>query len=126
LVRRAATEALSNLVPDQGLIDYLAVGDKIRLWLLLSEDAESDFETARAACGCLASLAYHPETAAAMRRFGATERLAVLCLPDKCPHGEISHRAAVALTALAETEWVGDAEAQKLSSVSVFFSCVVA
>jgi len=81
LVRRAATEALSNLVPEEGLVDYLATGDKIRLWILLAEDWESDVETARAASGCLASLAYEPKTAAAMRRFGAVERLAVLCLP---------------------------------------------
>jgi len=116
-VRRAATELLSNLVPDDEFVNYLAMGDKVRLWLLLAEDWETDMATARAAAGCLASLAADPRTAAAMRRYGATDRLAAMCLPELCPHGAISHRAVVALVNLSECPWLGDDEAARLAAM---------
>jgi len=105
LVRRAATEALANLVPCDGIVEWLAHGDKVRLWVLLTEDWDADMPTSRGASGCLAQMAYEPKVASRMRRFGGTERLANVIV-DGCPHGEIVWRIAVTLRALSETEFV--------------------
>jgi len=104
LVRRAATEALCNLFPDEEFLKFLAHGDKARLWILLAEDWEADMATSRAAAGCLAQVAYEPKIASRMRRFGATQRLTDMIL-DGCPHGEVVWRIAVTLQTLSETEF---------------------
>lgn len=104
MVRRAATEALANLFPSDGLTKWLAHGDKTRLWILLAEDWEADMQTSRAAAGCLAQLAYEPLIASRLRRFGCTERLSNVVM-EGCPFGEVVWRIAVTLQALSETEF---------------------
>ncbi len=54
LVRRAATEALCNMVYHPRVLASLRNPDTLKLWLALAEDYEGDLPTARAAAGGLA------------------------------------------------------------------------
>jgi hypothetical protein len=54
MVRRSATEAMCNLVPHQKMMDHLAEGENLKLWLAFAVDYEDNYECARAATGCLA------------------------------------------------------------------------
>jgi tetratricopeptide (TPR) repeat protein len=54
MVRRAATEAMCNLVPHQKMMDHLAEEENLKLWLAFAVDYEDNYECARAATGCLA------------------------------------------------------------------------
>jgi protein unc-45 len=54
MVRRAATEAMCNLVPHKAMMDHLAQPDHLKLWLAFAVDYEDNYECARAAAGCLA------------------------------------------------------------------------
>ncbi|KAL7581531.1 hypothetical protein ACA910_022097 [Epithemia clementina (nom. ined.)] len=54
MVRRAATEAMSNMIPHESMMKHLAEGDNARLWLAFATDYEENYECARAATGCLA------------------------------------------------------------------------
>ena len=67
MLQRAATEALTNMVPDPDFIAHLKKTDKLKLWVALAQEydpnsSEEDDEQkvkeslalARAACGCLA------------------------------------------------------------------------
>jgi protein unc-45 len=66
MIRRAATEAMCNLVPHPAMVKYLADPENLRLWLAFAADQESNFECARAASGCLAMSTDIPEVALAM------------------------------------------------------------
>jgi hypothetical protein len=65
MVRRAATEAMCNMVYHEKLVKHLCSndGEKLRLWLAFAQDEANDFETARAAAGGLAMMVSHPELA---------------------------------------------------------------
>lgn len=52
-VRRAATEGISNLVPNDAAVAMIAK-DRLKLWLLLAEAHEESFDVARAALSGLA------------------------------------------------------------------------
>lgn len=54
LVRRAATEALCNMVYHPRVLQSLRTPDILKLWLALADDFEGDLPTARAAAGGLA------------------------------------------------------------------------
>ena len=54
-VRRAATEAMSNLVPHPDVMTHLAEPEKLKLWLAFAADFDENYECARAAAGCLAN-----------------------------------------------------------------------
>ena len=54
MVRRAATEAMSNLIPHQAMMDHLAESENLKLFLAFATDCEDNYECARAAAGCLA------------------------------------------------------------------------
>lgn len=54
MVRRAATEAMSNLVPHEAMMKHLSKDDNLRLWYALATDFEDNYECARAAAGGLA------------------------------------------------------------------------
>ncbi|KAF0699296.1 Aste57867_10138 [Aphanomyces stellatus] len=63
LVRRAATECLTNLLPHDDVLDKVfCQPDKMRLWIAFSslDEAAEDFETARAASGALAMVTQYP------------------------------------------------------------------
>lgn len=104
MVRRSATEAIANLVPCDGLFKFLAFGDKVRLWLLFTEDFESDELTSKAAAGLLAQVSCDPLVASRVRRFGGAQRLAKCTM--ETGNGDIVWRVAVALQSLKETEYV--------------------
>lgn len=61
LVRRAATEALCNLLPHPKMIDHLKVVDNLKLWAAFSQLGVEDPPTAAAALGCLAMAVRDPE-----------------------------------------------------------------
>jgi hypothetical protein len=63
LVRKAATEAMCNLVPHKAMMDHLAETEHLRLWLAFATEYEENYECARAAAGCLA-MATQDETIA--------------------------------------------------------------
>ena len=63
MVRRAATEAMCNLVPHEGMMNHLKEEDNLRLWLAFAADHEENYECARAAAGCLAMATQDEEVA---------------------------------------------------------------
>jgi hypothetical protein len=68
MIRRAATEAMCNLVPHPAMIKYLADPENLRLWLAFAADLDSNFECARAASGCLAMSTDFTDVALALVR----------------------------------------------------------
>ncbi len=65
LVRRAATECLSNLLPCKEVLEHMAVENNARLWVAFAGLEEEDVSTALAACGAIAMASYYKETAMA-------------------------------------------------------------
>lgn len=66
LVRRAATEAMCNLVPHPAMLAHLANPENLRLWAAFAADHEVNFECSRAAAGCLAMATHDPTIAASL------------------------------------------------------------
>ncbi|OQR83449.1 unc-45 family protein [Achlya hypogyna] len=93
MVRRAATECLTNLLPsDEVLEKVFCQPDKARLWLAFAsiEEAEEDFETARAAAGAIAMVSQYPEVCAVLLEQKAVETFAAVILGSDSP--ELVHR----------------------------------
>lgn len=93
MVRRAATEAMCNLIPHQSMMDHLAKGDNLRLWFAFAVDFEDNYDCARAATGCLAMAS--PDLAIAQEISKLTkfkEQLSALLESGRL---EIMHRALV-------------------------------
>lgn len=63
MVKKAATECLCNMVPNEKFMATLKEVDELRLWLALADDFEENYECARAAAGCLAMATADPEVA---------------------------------------------------------------
>jgi hypothetical protein len=63
MVRRAATEAMCNLVPHPAMMEHLADPEHAGLWLAFAADHELNYECARAAAGCLAMATQDPAIA---------------------------------------------------------------
>ncbi|CBJ28789.1 conserved unknown protein [Ectocarpus siliculosus] len=107
LVRRAATEALCNLLPHPKMIDHLRLVDTLKLWAAFAQLGEEDPPTAAAALGCLAMAVRDPEVA---KNFMAEEVAgceALVCgllsvEPDIPNANDLILRAAVATSYLAE------------------------
>ena len=57
MVRRAATEAMCNLASHPDAIKNFQKKDKMKIWLAIAEDFESDMQTSKAAMGALAMAA---------------------------------------------------------------------
>lgn len=66
MVRRAATEAMSNLVDHENMRAHLLDGENLKLWLNFAGDYEEHYECARAAAGCLAMATQHKDIAEAV------------------------------------------------------------
>ena len=83
-VKRAATEALCNMVPDRSMIKHLSRSDKMKLWLALCHDGvENDARLASAAVGCLAMACSDVDVARAVAsNNGAAALIAVLGSAD--------------------------------------------
>ncbi len=75
LVRRAATECLSNLLPCKEVLEHMAKENNARLWVAFAGLEEEDLNTARAACGAIAMASYYEETAMAFIKAGAIDAL---------------------------------------------------
>ena len=61
MVKRAATECISNLLPAEKVLEYFAMEDKMKIWVAFMRDFEDDFECARAAAGGIARASYDPD-----------------------------------------------------------------
>ncbi|MEL7342094.1 MAG: hypothetical protein AAGM67_16550, partial [Bacteroidota bacterium] len=91
LVRRAATEAMCNLVPHKAMMDHLHETEHLRLWTGFASDYEENYECARAAAGCLAMATQDEAIAlevASLEKF-KDNMMAVM----ECGRLEIMHRA---------------------------------
>ncbi|OQS05354.1 unc-45 family protein [Thraustotheca clavata] len=103
MVRRAATECLTNLLPcDEVLEKIFCQPDKIRLWLALSsvEEAEEDFETARAASGAIAMVSQYPVVCAVLMEQKAVETFGTTLVGSSSP--ELIHRNLFAIQSCIE------------------------
>ncbi|CEG37740.1 Myosin assembly protein/sexual cycle protein and related proteins [Plasmopara halstedii] len=103
LVRRAATEAICNLLPNGKVIEQVFMNEeKVRLWIAFAslEDEAEDFETARAAGGALAMVSQVPEVCWVILRQGGFEAFA--CIIENGSKVETLQRALVAMQNLLE------------------------
>mmetsp|Transcript_65295 Transcript_65295/g.131321 ORF Transcript_65295/g.131321 Transcript_65295/m.131321 type:complete len:993 (+) Transcript_65295:77-3055(+) len=102
LVRRAATECMTNLMPHKCMVEHLRSEDKLKLWCAFAEDFEADMPTARAAAGTLAMAAgiADEELHQAVLQSRAFE-VWVTLLKSGSP--ELAHRAAVAIGYILHT-----------------------
>ena len=91
-VKRAATEALCNMVPDRAMMAHLRKGDKMKLWLALCR--EDDEKLVSAAIGCLAMAASDVDVA---RAIGATKGASALSAVFGSSDASLVHRAAYCL-----------------------------
>ena len=96
LVRRAATECLTNLMPHPDMVAHLRDGEKLKLWCAFAEDFESDLPTARAAAGCLA-MACGLSDSELQASLLASRACQVFVDLLKCGAAELVHRAAVGI-----------------------------
>lgn len=103
LVRRAATEAVCNLLPNEEVIEKVFMNEeKIRLWLAFAsvEEEEEDFETARAAGGALAMVSQVPQVSWLLMKHGGLKAFTRVIEVSK--HDESLHRAFFAMENMFE------------------------
>ena len=102
LVRRAATECLTNMMPHPSMIEHLRDPEKLKLWCAFAGDYETDLPTSRAAAGALAMAA-----GTADEQLQATlldsKALAVLVTLLASGSPELAHRAAVGIGYLTDS-----------------------
>ncbi|TDH70322.1 hypothetical protein CCR75_002237 [Bremia lactucae] len=104
LVRRAATEAICNLLPNELVINQVFCNDeKIRLWIAFAslEDETTDFEIARAATGALAMVSQVPQVCWVILRQNGFQAFGAIL--ENRLNVEILHRALVAMQHFLET-----------------------
>ena len=95
MVRRAATEAMSNLIPHPEMMKYLADPENIRLWVAFAREFDENLECSRAAIGCLAMASQDPKVAEVLAKAAHFEEMATSLL--ECGNLELMHRILVAL-----------------------------
>ncbi|GBG28974.1 Peptidyl-prolyl cis-trans isomerase FKBP62 [Hondaea fermentalgiana] len=102
MVRRAATEAINNLIPADEILEWFMRKDKMRLWILFAQAYEEDKPTACAATGALANLTVDERIAKTM---ADQDEDAIAALGALVASGDLDvmHRAAVCLLNLTET-----------------------
>ncbi|EGZ13827.1 hypothetical protein PHYSODRAFT_512479 [Phytophthora sojae] len=103
LVRRAATEAICNLLPNDKVIEQVFMNEeKVRLWIAFAslEDEAEDFETARAAGGALAMVSQVPQVSWVMMRQGGLK--AFTAIIEQGSNVETLHRALFAMQNMLE------------------------
>jgi protein unc-45 len=95
LIRKAATEAMCNMVAHQAMLDFLVEADHIRLFLAFASEYEANYECARAAAGGLAMATQDINVAQSLAEVPLfrDEMSAIL----ECGRLEIMHRAFVIL-----------------------------
>lgn len=103
MVRRAATEAISNLVPHKKTLELLGDSEKVRLWVGFASDFEENFECSRAAIGCLAmATSYDIKVCHALIKCKHFEQMLKLLL--ECGNLELMHRVLVVIYNLLACE----------------------
>ena len=75
MVRKAATEAMSNMVPHPEVINYLRQPEKLKVWVAFASDFVENYECARAAAGCLAMIAIDPDIAQELCKLNNTRSM---------------------------------------------------
>mmetsp|Transcript_11889 Transcript_11889/g.20264 ORF Transcript_11889/g.20264 Transcript_11889/m.20264 type:complete len:734 (-) Transcript_11889:249-2450(-) len=107
MVRRAATEAINNLIPADEVIEWFLRKEKMRLWLLFAQSYDEDPATACAATGALANLSVDERIAKTMSEQdeSAIEILAKLVASGNL---DVMHRVTVCLLNLTESWPNGD------------------
>ena len=90
MVRRAATEAMSNLFPHRDLVSYLQDPEHLKLWVAFACDFEENFECARAAAGCLAMASQVKEVANVLSALPSFREMVRSLL--ECGNFELMHR----------------------------------
>lgn len=100
LVRKAATEAMCNLVPNEEFLKTLQEEKEMRLWLALASDFEEHLECARAAAGCLAMATAYAEIADSLIACDTFKTRVDETL--ECGNLEIMHRMLVVILNLVE------------------------
>jgi len=102
LVRRAAVEAMCNLVPEPEMVEWFKAKQHMRVWLLYAGAYEDDVQTSSAATGALAGVCHDPEVAQCLKdqeEGTGIPTLVVLLMSGISP---IIHRVAVCLMGLLE------------------------
>ena len=100
MVRQAATEAMSNMIPHPEMMEYLRKTENLRVWIAFSLDSDENFGCARAALGCLAMAVPDPDFAKALvqsQNFGEMIRTLM-----ECGQLELMHRVLVLIVGLIE------------------------
>jgi protein unc-45 len=104
LVRRAATETICNLLPNDQIIEKIFMNEeKLRLWLAFAsvEEEQEDFETARAAAGALAMVSQVPQVSWLLMEHGALPAFARVL--ELSLHEDTVHRALFAMENMLQT-----------------------
>eukprot|EP00557_Chaetoceros_sp_GSL56_P002905 CAMPEP_0176503760 /NCGR_PEP_ID=MMETSP0200_2-20121128/15547_1 /TAXON_ID=947934 /ORGANISM="Chaetoceros sp., Strain GSL56" /LENGTH=1176 /DNA_ID=CAMNT_0017903097 /DNA_START=57 /DNA_END=3587 /DNA_ORIENTATION=- len=100
MVRRAATEAMSNLIPHPKIFEHLRNQDKLKVWVAFASDYENNFECARAALGCLAMATQDSIVANELAMINSTRSMVMNIL--ECGRLELMHRMLVLLLNLQQ------------------------
>ena len=102
MVRRAATEAMSNMIPHPTMMKHLMESENTRLWLAFATDYEDNYECARAATGCLAMATQDPSISKVFVELENFRQSMELLL--ECGRLEIMHRAFCILLNLVQSQ----------------------
>ena len=100
MVRRAATEAMSNLIPHPEMMKYLTDPENIRLWVAFAREFDENLECSRAAIGCLAMASQDPAIAEVLAASAHFEEMATSLL--ECGNLELMHRVLVCLLNMSD------------------------
>lgn len=100
MVRRAATEALVNMVGHPDMMEYLHKEDNLKIWVVFASAYEENYACARAAIGGLAMAIYDPQVASALIKVpNFRDMLRTLM---ECGQLELMHRVLALTTSLIE------------------------
>jgi hypothetical protein len=100
MIKKAATECMCNLIPNEKFLLSLREVDELRLWLALASDFEDHYDCARAAAGCLAMATQDPEIASTLISIKNFKERMDTCLESGSL--EIMHRMMVVVLNLVE------------------------
>lgn len=95
MVRRAATEAMSNLLPHSDMLTHLKDPSNVKLWIAFATDVQVSMECSRAATGCLAMASSDVSIAETLIQATHFEEMVRTLL--QCGNLEIMHRLFVLL-----------------------------
>jgi len=90
MVRRAATESMSNLIPHPDIMKHFREPDQLKIWVAFAGEFQENFECARAAAGCLAMISQDPPIALQLSKMKTAGEMIANLL--KCGNLEIMHR----------------------------------